>query len=83
MTQGAPPSQHVESGDLAGRAPLVDFQQLADADRQGQALPSGGVLQASVELAAVERRDRARVQTQPAAPTWPALPSGYCEKLGK
>ena len=66
MTQGAPPSQHVETGDLAGRAPLVNFQQLADADRQRQALASRGVLQTSLKLAAVKRRHRARVQAQPA-----------------
>ena len=75
--------QHVEAGDLAGCASLVNFEQLADADRQGQALPSGGVLQAPAKMAAVER-SHLRRRCKPSQPTDIARDSAwYCEKLGK
>src|SRR5574341_1386218 len=57
--------QHVEASDLAGRAALVNFEQLANANRQWQALPSRSVLQASTEVAAIQRNHRAGVQAEP------------------
>src|SRR3990172_3851380 len=57
--------EHVESCDFSGLAMLMDLEQLADADRQGETFAAGGVLQPLVELGSVQRNDSTRVESEP------------------
>ncbi len=44
---------------------LMDFKQLADADRQGETFAAGGVMQPLVELGAVQWHDDAWMKPEP------------------
>ena len=58
--------EHVEPSDLSCLTLLMDLEELANADRQGETFAAGGVLQALVELSSVQRNDRAGVKPEPA-----------------
>src|ERR1035437_4486659 len=59
-------ANHVEAGDLVRLTLLADVEELADTDRQRQALAARGVLETALELPAVQRKHRAGAQAEPA-----------------
>ena len=70
---GGPAADHVEADDFAGGPPAMRLEHLAEADRQGQALPARGVLQSLVQLPAIEFGRAAHVQPVPGMSHGPGL----------
>src|SRR5512141_126735 len=57
--------EHIEACDFSWLAMLMDLEQLADADGQGETFAAGGVLQPLVEVGSVQRNKGARGEPEP------------------